>query len=199
MKQKSVTSLHSWSWKRFDDKASSVPLTLRNIKSREWRWSAALQLQLKRHLLQPLEFFLLSLALQQAALFNSLAVVVLLAELPRRLKYLHLKRQLGIHQPQLRVLREVKWVKTVATLETTPTRCFRRTPFSSGFCLYLYSLRDTLFIQSERSSNTSVNLRGLLSWQQRVVLWQSASQLLNNTEHFYKSNSPLSDDRSHLG
>lgn len=67
---------------------------------------------------------------------------------------------------------------------TTTTHCLRQTLFRCGFCLYLDSSRETLFIQFERGSNTSANLRRLLSRQERVVIWQSASQLLNNTENF---------------
>lgn len=54
--------------------------------------------------------------------------------------------------------------------------------------LYLCSLWDALIVQFKRSSNTSANLWRLLSWQQRVIIWQPACQLLNNRENFTNPN-----------
>lgn len=50
----------------------------------------------------------------------------------------------------------------------------------SKFGLYLCSSRDFEFVKFKRSSNAAVNLRGLLSWLQRIIFWQPARQLLNN-------------------
>lgn len=69
---------------------------------------------------------------------------------------------------------------------------FEMTLFSIAFykCwFYLCSSREALFIKFERSSNTSADLRRLLSWQQRVIIWQPACQLLNHTK-YYKSKCP---------
>lgn len=64
--------------------------------------------------------------------------------------------------------------------------CFKVALFSlavSKCWVYLCSLRDALFVQFKRSSNTSANLRKLLSWQERIIIWQPACQLLKNIEN----------------
>lgn len=155
---------------------SSVTL----CKTQGWqRWRpAALQLQLKRRLLQPLEFFLLPLALQQATLPHGLAGMLLFVELPRCLEYLHLQCQLGVHQAQLGVLPKE------TSLNFPPCSKHQldliRGPMNA--LLYLCSLRDTLVVQFKRSPNASVNLWRLLPRQERVVIRQPARQLLNITE-----------------
>lgn len=158
----------------------SSRLTLCNIQGwQRWR-SAVLQLQLKRRFLQPLEFFLFPLALQQPTFPHRLAGMLLFVELARCLEYFHLQRQLGVHQAQLGVLGKAALRKGRG--RDSPInfpRCSNTNSSVWIFLLYLCSLRDTLVIQFKRSADTSVNLRRLLPRQQRVVVRQLARQLLN--------------------
>lgn len=137
-----------------------------------------LQLQLKRSLLQPPEFFLLPLALQQPTLPHGLTGMLLFVELARGLEYLHLQRQLGVHQAQLGVLLKEASLNFPCCSNTNPVSVRGHV----NDLLYLCSLRDTLGVQFKRSPDASVNLWRLLPRQERVVIRQPARQLLNITE-----------------